>query len=103
MHDPQKVLGWSAIAIMFIAFIAIFSRGMSSLGAIFGDREFQFEFDKSRLPLCSGIITAITVLSFIYSYIVIPQIGLAIQFGLSIGVFGGIACIIAVAYVPKRK
>ena len=103
MQNAPHILGYSLIAIAGIATIAVYGRGISGYGATFGNREFKYRFDKSRLPVSIFAVVVLAISSFVYSLLIARQVDVALLFTLVSTFVGGLGCIIVIAYVPRGK
>ena len=103
MEHDQIVLGWSLGVVMIVALLLALPAGINSYAAIFGGEKFKYRLDKKRMPLSLWAIIVLAITSFVYAYVVIGQIALALTFCSGITLFGGIGLFIGIAVVPISK
>lgn len=101
MHTAQYILEWSIIAVALFGVIAGAQVGYSSYLSIFGGRDFEYKFDKSRFLLCFYWIAILATVSFVYSLIIGRQVAVALVFTVATTLFGGIGILLRVGCVPK--
>ena len=101
MQNEQQILIYSFIIFLFITVAAVFNPLISAYGATLGSGKFRYRFEKKRLPMATGIIGLLLVLSFSYSFVATRELALAAQFCAAITFFGAIGSIINVCFVRK--
>jgi hypothetical protein len=111
MND-LKILSVSyGVVIVFIA-LAVAKRTFAAYSAVFAKRQFEYIFDKTRLPQVGRTLLLITGICFAYAFLISNQIGnvasaeaigRAIGFCLFLVPFVTLGCLLTVGYVPRGK
>jgi hypothetical protein len=99
MENAQEILAYSFVVFLLIAAIAAVGPGSSGFAATLGNAEFKYRFDRTRIPLCTGVIIMVAVFSFAYGLVVARDLVLALQFCLGVSIFGAIGCVIRICLV----
>lgn len=99
MDNAQQILVYSALIAVFLMAMTVFGRTIFAYGTVAANRKSNYRLDKTRTPLCVGVIACITILSFTYGFLVSRDFMQALQFCLLVSFFGAITSFISICYV----
>ncbi len=104
MHNTDKILGYLSSIIIIVSFVIFsFRGGLSALASLFADREYNYEFDKERLPICFAMLTCLAFFTFLLGAIISENLESAALFCFMNTVFAGMCLSASICYVPKDK
>jgi len=101
MENAQEILAISFVVFLAMTVLATHIPGSIGLAAILGKAEFNYRFDRTRIPLCIGAVVSLVLLSFVYGFVIARDLVLAFQFCLGVSFFGTIGFITGICYVRE--
>lgn len=102
MQTIQHILDFSTLGVILAVLVATYKVGLSAYGNTLSSREFNYRFDKTKLPICGRAIVVLVIFSYSYCLLVAKQADVAAVYSLIMTFFGSIGILLRIAYVPKR-
>lgn len=110
MHNISQILGVSLVVILALLAISVSKVTFAALKATLSGHQFDYKFDKTRLPRCGRVILTCTGIYFAYALMITGIngetfavcIGVAAGFSVLALPFTTLACLLSVCYVPRN-
>ncbi len=111
MQNVSQLLGISLVVILGLLVISVLKVTFAAFRSTFSGEQFDYKFDKKRLPRCGRVILIDMGIYFGYALIVMiaDHQGAAVSAGTAIGFslialpFTALACLLSVCYVPRDQ
>jgi hypothetical protein len=102
MDHRDVFLGWSMVVVGIVAFFALLPVGSSAYAFTFAKKDFNYKFDKKRLPICLYLTVALAIVSFVYSYVLVRVFSQALAGCLAMTFLGTLGFLEGIGYVPEK-